>query len=850
MEMKRIILFTFFLNLVFFCNAQELEVKSFVQKTNDLSASTNPRLDNNDIACALIKVQLASPGAKFEGNVVGKVKYEKSEYWVYLAKGSKKVKIMSDDYLPLEVIFDNYGIKALESKVTYELRIFIPETGPQAPKVTSQYLVFKVSPVDAVVKVNGTIWPNNNGVARMLVPFGEYAYLIQSKDYHSISGEVTVDDPANKKEVEISLKPNFGWIEVKGTGELVGASVYIDNNYIGKVPVKSEALNSGQYEVLIAKELYNSYSATITVSDNQTSTVTPSLVANFSNITLKVDDDAEIWVNDERKGIRSWTGNLESGNYKIECKKANHETSTKYLEITNQMKGKTFNLNAPTPICGSLNVETNPDYAELFIDGKKMGETPIIISELLIGKHEVKLTKANYADYTETITIAQGETKTVKAALNNSTTVRFSCNADNAMLYVDGKALGSASGSYELGYGNHSLKVTAEGYDDYSDNFTVSPNNSTCTIRMNVTFNGLTFTVSDITFKMLYVEGGTFIMGATSEQGGEGYDNEKPTHSVTLNSFYMGETEVTQALWKAVMGTNPSQFHGNNLPIEMVSWDDCQTFINKLNTMLSEQLDGKQFALPTEAEWEYAARSGKRNKGYKYSGCNNLNEVAWHDDNSESKTHPVGTKQPNELGLYDMCGNVWEWCQDWYSYYECGAQTNPTGPTSSHPNRVYRGGSWDYDARFCRVSGRGSFYPEYRGSDLGFRLSLKNKLDNTKTQSSVTPKESVVEEEIFQIVEKMPTFPGGEQKLLEYIGKNVRYPLTARESGIKGRVFVSFVIELDGSVSNVKVLRGIGGGCDEEAIRVVKAMPKWKPGIQRGKAVRVSYLLPINFQVN
>ena len=400
MEMKRIILFTFFLNFVFFCNAQELEVKSFAPKTNDLSASTNPRGDNNNIACALIKVQLAAQGAQFEGNVVGDVEYKTSEYMVYMASGSKRVKVKLEGYLPLEVNFADYSVNVLESKMTYGLRISIPEVGPQTPKVTSQYLVFKVSPADAVVKVNETIWPNNNGVARMLVPFGEYSYLIQSKDYHSASGKISVDDPANKKEVEISLKPNFGWIEVKGSGELLGASVYIDNNYIGKVPVKSEALKSGQYEVLIAKELYNSYSAIITVSDNQTSTVTPSLVANFSNITLKVDDDAEIWVNDEKKGIGNWTGNLESGSYKVECKKTNHETSTKYLEITNQMKGKTFNLNAPTPICGSLNVETNPDYAELFIDGKKMGETPIIISELLIGKHEVKLTKANYADYT------------------------------------------------------------------------------------------------------------------------------------------------------------------------------------------------------------------------------------------------------------------------------------------------------------------------------------------------------------------------------------------------------------------------------------------------------------------
>lgn len=456
--MKRLFLLFILLSAIQ-VSAQELSIKSFVQKSNDLSASTNPRHDNNDTPCALVKVQLASPGAKFEGNVVGKVKYEKSEYWVYMAKGSKKVKIMSDDYLPLEVNFADYGIKLLESKVTYELRISIPEVGSQTPNVTSQYLVFKVSPADAVVKVNETIWPNNNGVARMLVPFGEYTYLIQSKNYHSASGKISVDDPANKKEVEISLKPNFGWIEVKGSGELLGASVYIDNNYIGKVPVKSEALKSGQYEVLIAKELYNSYSAIITVSDNQTSTVTPSLVANFSNITLKVDDDAEIWVNDEKKGIGNWTGNLESGNYKVECKKTNHQTSTKFLEITNQMKGKTINLDAPKPICGSLNVETNPDYAELYIDGKKMGETPLQINSILIGQHTLRIEKVGCATISKTITIEENKTITLEEKLDTGRNITIKTDRESDNVYVDNNIIGNTPCTTSVSFGSHTIKV-------------------------------------------------------------------------------------------------------------------------------------------------------------------------------------------------------------------------------------------------------------------------------------------------------------------------------------------------------------------------------------------------------
>ena len=215
---------------------------------------------------------------------------------------------------------------------------------------------------------------------------------------------------------------------------------------------------------------------------------------------------------------------------------------------------------------------------------------------------------------------------------------------------------------------------------------------------------------------MVYVSGGTFTMGATSEQGSDAYGDEKPTHSVTLSSFYLCKYEVTQALWRAVMGNNPSNFRGNNLPVEKVSWDDCQTFISRLNT-----LTGKRFRLPTESEWEYAARGGNRSRGYKYSGSNVLSDVAWYDDNSGGKTHPVGSKSPNELGLYDMSGNVWEWCSDGYGTYSSSSQTNPTG-ASSGLHRVYRGGCWLDDAG--RSSNRGSNPPGCRFRSLGLRLAL------------------------------------------------------------------------------------------------------------------------------
>ena len=229
-----------------------------------------------------------------------------------------------------------------------------------------------------------------------------------------------------------------------------------------------------------------------------------------------------------------------------------------------------------------------------------------------------------------------------------------------------------------------------------------------------------TFTVNGVSFTMVAVEGGTFMMGA-SESDPDVFDGERPQHQVTLSSYSIGQTEVTQELWKAVMGDNPSSFTGSaNLPVEQVSWYDCQEFITKLN-----KLTGRTFSLPTDAEWEFAARGGNRSKGYKYSGSNNIDNVAWYKDNSGNKTNVVATKSPNELGLYDMSGNVWEWCHDFYSKYSDEAQTNPIG-NIPNDQRGMHGGSWNFNSSFCRVCHRNRDVADHTASHLGFRLALSS----------------------------------------------------------------------------------------------------------------------------
>lgn len=245
-------------------------------------------------------------------------------------------------------------------------------------------------------------------------------------------------------------------------------------------------------------------------------------------------------------------------------------------------------------------------------------------------------------------------------------------------------------------------------------------------------------TVKGVGFNMIRVEGGSFMMGATTEQGNTVEEVERPVHKVTLSDFYIGETEVTQSLWKAVMGENPSHFVDLEKPVENVSWQDCQRFINKLN-----ELTGLCFRLPTEAEWEFAARGGNRSKGYRFSGSSDIEQVAWVLSNSKDVTHRVKQKKPNELGIYDMSGNVLEWCQDVLCRYKTAEAKNPCGKAKSE-FRVNRGGSFCNSAGRCRIAFRNASAYKNSSPILGLRLALDFPcvVEETVAETTATPTET------------------------------------------------------------------------------------------------------------
>ena len=632
-------------------SAQEMAVKSMVHDPFDQTAnlSENMHKDNNLEYGGLVKVMVAASGATFEGWVLEQKAYSASEYWVFMAKGSDRLKVTVPGYLPLEVDFNNYDDCIVKSLHTYVLTITLPQTGVRAVQDDGmRYLAMTVDPKNSTVFVDGTQQTvDANGEVSVLLPKGTHGYRVLAPGYATKEGSVEVGDDNSPLSVKLvsthatlkmTVDPKSSTVFVDGAQQTVGAN--------GELSV---LLPKGTHSYRVLAPGYATKEGSVEVDDGN-SPLSVKLVS--TQATLRVEcatRGAQVFVNNQQRGVVPWTGLLTSGSYQVEVRSDGYRPQKQTVSLS-ENENRTLTIPELEKITGRLNVDCRPLGSEVYVDGVKVGTTPNIFRDIQVGQRRVEIRKEGYETLTKTVTINENEQASVTGTLI---------------------------------YGLE------------------------------------TFTVNGVSFTMVRVDGGTFTMGATEEQGSDAYDDEKPTHQVTLSTYMIGETEVTQALWQAVMGNNPSKFTSDSSrPVEMVSWDDCQEFIRKLNSMT-----GKTFRLPTEAEWEYAARGGNKSRHYKYSGSNNLDDVAWYGDNNGSQIHRVKTKSPNELGLYDMSGNVWEWCSDWYGDYSSSAQTDPKGPASASI-RVYRGGSWNCGARLCRVSNRSSNTPGDTYNDLGLRLAL------------------------------------------------------------------------------------------------------------------------------
>ena len=494
--------------------------------------------------------------------------------------------------------------------------------------------------------------------------------------------DLGIDGVESKRTYVLDLViQNMGAEPVDAGGNFYALSVQPKNAVVTIDGVLQPSSSDGEYSAMLPYGThtykveaggYISKSGSFVVSSGDMTPVSVSLLSAMASVSITCPTPAvSLYVDKKAVGNSPWSGSLKEGMHLLEARKSGYRSQQKTIQLAQQQK-LDVTFGELVAIQGNLSVNYKPFGADVYVDGKKLGQSPRVFNGLLVGNHQVEVRKDGYATDRKTVAISEGQTASITGTL-----------ASNAV--ASSNTSGYSSSSSSMASGSNAISIPVK---------------------------------DGISIDMVKVEAGTFMMGATSEMK-DPYSDEKPVHQVTLtNDYYMGKYEVTQALWQAVMGSNPSNFKGDNLPVETVNWNDCQEFISKLNS-----LTGRKFRLPTEAEWEYAARGGKKSRGYQYSGSRKISDVAWYEGNSRSKTHPVGRKQANELGIYDMSGNVWEWCSDWYGSYSSSSQTNPMG-SDSGAKRVRRGGSWCYIARICRSSYRYGDAPDCRGLYLGLRLAL------------------------------------------------------------------------------------------------------------------------------
>ncbi|MFA5498259.1 MAG: formylglycine-generating enzyme family protein [Candidatus Cloacimonadia bacterium] len=528
-------------------------------------------------------------------------------------------------------------------------------------------------------------------------------------------------DPANEVNIMIVSEPSDAekWLD----GELLG----VDKGFL---------VQPGKYKLEVKKQGYSTYTQEIEVSkENFIFEGIKLQPIEEVLVTIKSQpSNAEVYINGVRRGVTDAQYYLYPGKYQLRLILSGYFPLEEEVEVKERGKNEfSFSLNRNSSI---IQFRTTPSDAKVYISREEVRDKRI---ELAGGTYSLEVKREGYDDYRETITVIAGKDETHTINLTQQTgTVTFEVNPMNAKVILSRgnqrvqEWIGTKRIS-DLAVGDYIFTVSMSGYKSTEQKFTVKKDE-------RLTKSVYLEEGSDVSQNFVLVEGGSFQMGSN-----DGRDNEKPIHTVTINSFFINKYELTQKEWIEVMGSNPSNWKGDNLPVERVSWYNVIDYCNKRsvkegltpcysisgNTKPSNWSSGtivcnwnaNGYRLPTEAEWEYAARGGKKSKSYKYSGSNNLGDVGWYRDNSGSKTHPVGEKKPNELGIYDMSGNVYEWCWDWYngSYYSNSPQSNPKGPESGS-YRVIRGGSYySYDDN-CTVSIRNFYSPSYINFYLGVRL--------------------------------------------------------------------------------------------------------------------------------
>lgn len=695
-------------------HGQQFGVMSFEKLINDLDARVHhPLKDKDGLLCAMIKVVTPETGFEFDGGSLGIIEVERKtgEYWVYIPRGAAAITIKHD----VLGVLRNYTYPIpIEAAAVYEMKLTSGRVRMEVEplELQSEYLVLTTDPANALIYIN-EVYEARGRLEKKLIP-GTYQYRVEAPLCYAETGQLSIS--FGRKEIRhITLKPNYGHIIVNSNPEQ-GASVLLNDEEAGFVTNGiSGRMRSGKYRVTIVKELYQPASQEVEVRDGDTAIVMLDMIPSFAAVEINIPAQAELYINNTFQGLGSWKGRLNSGVFTIEARQKQHKTARKDIQLD---IGDVRNITlTPEPLLGGLDITSEPSEARITIDGKDYGTTPAILRGLLTGSYVLQISKTGYLIHSQSVEVKEGTLVTVHGVLSSGKLTSLNSDPKGATVVIDGKEAGITPLKTGLDPGQHEVQVTY-GRRTLRETITISEASESEFFFDFLASSDFTEKAVDLNIMMVFVEGGSFIMGCSPEQGFDCGKNGA-SHHASVGDFFIGKFEVTQMQWKQVMGSNPSYFDGcDACPVENVSWNEVQDFIQKINLLTS-----KTYRLPTEAEWEYAARGGNASRQFRYAGSHKLDVVGWYKGNSDRKTNNVGMRQPNELGLHDMSGNVWEWCSDWYGVFDGRIQLNTKGAAEGN-YCIIRGGSWFYEEDASEVFSRSIAVPEDGDNNTGFRLAL------------------------------------------------------------------------------------------------------------------------------
>ena len=641
-----------FANVLSAQNDSRLHVRKLELVPNDTEASRAKKKDANGDKCALIKIQTPNMNEAERNRLVieadrGTFVYPEQavgELKVFLTEGVKILVIKHPDFGVL-----NYNVnQTVEGNKVYKLVLEADEIAPTQNNklsINSNWVVVKMKPSDAIITIDGKFCDNGKA---MLSTDEPHTLVATHPFYHTF--EKTINASANEKMTySFEMAPAFGWLKITSKPEN-GATVLIDNRRVGVTPYRSDTLASGEYEVTLLKDMYESVTKTVTVRDNNVGDIDIQMKATFAEIKIVTDRESDIYVDDAKRGKGMWTGRLGEGEHIVEARKASHRNSMKRIDVV-AGKNENITLDNPVPIYGALNVNTTPDEATVYLDGMRIGETPMIKNNVLIGEHSLKFEKQGCAPLTKTVNVVENQMLTVNEKLVTGREITISSDKNGDKIYVDGKYLGDSPLKATLGFGQHEVKAERDTKES-KKTITVAQNGGTSSVKLTFATgagNGI-FSVSS-NKRVQFSRGNLQYQASTRTWrfAEHQWDMIGGANS-NISSSYSG--------WIDLFGWGT----GNNPTKSSTSNSDYGTFSDWGNNTISNG-GGKSWFTLTKDEWVYVFDKRSTSSGIRYAKAtvNGVNGVILLPDNWSSSNYNLSNTNKTDASFNSNKISQTEW---------------------------------------------------------------------------------------------------------------------------------------------------------------------------------------------